>query len=94
MSRLVSFLKDKFQMRQELCKETGTRYYGDGGTIHHDNLLDVEVYDGHVVGVWFRCQALPFQETIVDSYRANEMRPLSHLVGLHGVEVKDNDANV
>jgi hypothetical protein len=48
--------------------------YGHGGTIHGTEHLDVEVdSDGSVVSVWFRCMALPFQQTLVDRDRAAEM---------------------
>lgn len=48
--------------------------YGHHGTIHQTTKLDVEVNEnGKVVAVWFRCMALPFRETIVDDYRAEEM---------------------
>jgi len=50
------------------------RYYGDGGTIHGTKYLDVEVYEGEVVAVWFRCQQLPFKVTEVNQSRAAEMR--------------------
>jgi len=37
------------------------RYYGDGGTIHGTNHVDVCLdRNGYVVQVWFRCQMLPF----------------------------------
>jgi hypothetical protein len=36
------------------------RFYGDGTTIHGTTAIDVEVEDGVVVAVWYRCQMLPF----------------------------------
>ena len=52
--------------------------YGHNKTIHGTQWLNVEVdRDGHVVSVWFRCCALPFDVTIVDKERATEMRRMS-----------------
>lgn len=49
--------------------------YGNRGTIHHTEHLDVEVdKNGKVVAVWFRCALLPFQQHNVDDTRAVEMR--------------------
>jgi hypothetical protein len=44
--------------------------YGDDKTIHGTQYLDIEVHDGNVVGVWFRCMLLPFKATHVDRERA------------------------
>ena len=81
--------------KQKEAAKTGTRYYGDGGTIHHSNQLDVETYQGRVVAVWFRCQPLPFKESIVDLARSASMDNLydgnSYL--LTGVEIKCEDKN-
>lgn len=54
---------------------TGMRYYGSDMTVHRTNQLDVETdKDGKVVAVWFRCQALPFQQSTAEDWRAEEMR--------------------
>lgn len=69
-----------------------SRYYGDGGTIHHTGHLDVEVRDGQVVSVWFRCQPLPFKQTDVGESRGREMESMYAEVRdiqLTGVEVLD-----
>ena len=51
--------------------------YGHDGTIHGTKLVNVEVdKDGKVVSVWFRCCALPFDQTVVDDERAEEMRAM------------------
>lgn len=51
--------------------------YGYGGTIHGTEHLDIEVdADGSVVSVWFRCMALPFQQTLVGRDRAAEMNSM------------------
>lgn len=50
-----------------------TRYYGGNKTIHHTNDLNIELYDGKVVAVWFRCQCLPFDQTEVEHDRATDM---------------------
>lgn len=68
------------------------RYYGGDKTIHGTEYLDVEVHDGEVVAVWFRCQHLPFRVTHVDEVRSKEM--LKCYVGspapaINGVEVVD-----
>ena len=68
------------------------RFYGDGGTIHHTTSLDVEVCNGQVVAVWFRCQPLPFRETKVSIDRAREMRRIyrdSPLPEISGVQLTD-----
>ena len=52
--------------------------YGHDGTIHGIQHLNVELdKNGQVVSVWFRCMALPFDQTIVESSRAKEMRNMS-----------------
>jgi hypothetical protein len=38
-----------------------------------DGRLDVEVHEGKVVGVWFHCQFLPFQQWEVGAARAAEL---------------------
>lgn len=81
-----------WRRRQREFERTGTRYYGNGGTIHSSGVLDVEVYEGRVVGVWFRCQPLPFRQSFVDIERARSMRDAYENVNrvlLCGVEIKD-----
>ena len=81
---------NRWWLKQKLAKPG--RFYGDGGTIHHTNGLDVEVSAGHVVAVWFRCQPLPFKVTTVSDYRAKEMRGMYHLSpmpSISGVELVD-----
>ena len=67
------------------------RYYGNGGTLHGDTVLDVEVHNGQVVAVWFRCQQLPFaQHDVLDDEAAEAlMASKSRLPMLTGVEVVD-----
>ncbi len=69
----------------------GSRFYGGSGTIHGTEQVNVEVCDGRVVSVWFRCCALPFDQTEVDSERAREMdrMMLGHIPKLVGVQVED-----
>jgi hypothetical protein len=50
-----------------------TRYYGGDGTIHRTGELDVEVHEGKVVAVWFRCAMLPFRQCDCDADRAASM---------------------
>ena len=77
--------------RQKQMLASPSRYYGDGGTIHGSTDLDVEVRDGKVVAVWFRCQMLPFRQCDVSATRAESMvRSYEYpKVSLTGVEVRD-----
>jgi len=68
------------------------RYYGGTGTIHGNAALDVEVRDGTVVAVWFRCQSLPFVQSNATASRGEEMqRMYSEYQGpaIIGIEVLD-----
>ena len=69
--------------------------YGNEGTIHGTQLLNVEVdADGNVVSVWFRCCALPFDVTRVSYDRATEMTRMSESVNkrvkLNAVDIEMN----
>lgn len=81
-----------WRRRSNEFQRTGTRYYGDGGTIHQTGHLDIGVHRGRVVSVWFRCQPLPFKQNDVDLERANDMDRMyadaAKGVELHGVEVR------
>lgn len=50
-----------------------TRYYGGNGTIHGSTIVNVETRNGKVVSVWFRCLALPFDQSECDQQRADDM---------------------
>jgi hypothetical protein len=67
--------------------------YGHESTIHQSKKLDVEVNkEGKVVGVWFRCCALPFEQIDVDDQRAFEMIHLQKnlpLINAVDVELKN-----
>src|ERR1035437_3818484 len=78
-----------WRRRKKEFKRTGPRYFGDGGAIHACEYLDVEIYRGKVVSVWFRCQALQFKQVPVDHLRAEHMEWLykTPAPALHGVEV-------
>ena len=53
-------------------------------TIHSTQKLNIEIDKrGGVVGVWFRCAALPFDVTVVDEDRAVEMANASDRVNKH-----------
>ena len=80
-----------FRKKQQAFRRSGTRYYGDGGTIHSCTAVDVEVYNGRVVSVWFRCQPLPFRQADVSADRAVDMERMYSQFSskLHGVEIKD-----
>lgn len=92
-NKALELLRDgDWDRKQRVFSSGGTRYYGDGGTIHNSNVLDIEIGpDGKVCAVWFRCQMLPFRQVKVDLDRANEMTVayFQYRAELHGVEVKD-----
>lgn len=51
--------------------------YGHDGTIHGSEHVDVEVDNqGKVVGVWFRCICVNFEQVNVDNARAVTMREI------------------
>jgi hypothetical protein len=70
----------------------GEVVYGFDGTIYNNESLDVEVRNGKVVAVWFRCTLLPFTQEDVDKSRADEM-DLAYasdaVPGLHAVIQED-----
>ena len=71
---------------------------GDRNTIHASTDLNVEVdKHGIVVAVWFRCIALPFDQTVVDGPRAREMRHAyadgQAVTKLHAVIIDDPKEN-
>jgi hypothetical protein len=88
----VAWRDRHWRRRQAMFAANGTRYYGDGGTIHSSGHLDVTVYKGRVVAVWFRCQPLPFEQHNADLHRAAEIDAMYERLGveLHAVEVKDD----
>lgn len=87
---LWPLFKPRWWAKQKLAGDS--RYYGDGGTIHHSGHLDVETYEGKVVAVWFRCQMLPFEQHDVKADRAAQMtRAAEDLPGLTGVEIRDRE---
>ena len=64
------------------------RYHGAlGGDTH----LYIEVCKGHVAGVWFQEQPLPFTQVYVDAKRAKTDRllPTAANIELRAVEVRD-----
>lgn len=69
------------------------RFYGANKTIHRTGHVDVEVDEnGQVVAVWFRCQALAFKQSNVDSERAKEMKNMydaDELPDIVGFRLKD-----
>src|SRR2546425_10012095 len=51
---------------------------GSRNTIHGTTALDVETDSkGKVVGVWFRCMILPFNQVKVNKKRASDMKVAS-----------------
>lgn len=86
--------KDRIRLREGELTETrveqGVRTYGHSGTIHRTEVLNVETdKSGNVVAVWFRCQALPFDQTTVDGQRAKSMAGMT-VPRLVAVEVIDS----
>lgn len=82
----------RFYQKQKLAKPS--RYYGDGGTIHHTTAVNVELFKGKVVAVWFRCQILPFTQHETGRDRAREMGEayiLDRMPKITGVEVLDQE---
>lgn len=70
-----------------------TRTYGNDGTIHQDGEVNVEIYKGKVVAVWFRCQPLPFTQSDWGKDRAREMERMyaeGNIPELTAVEVVDS----
>lgn len=67
------------------------RTYGFDKTIHRTEQLDIDVHNGEVVAVWFRCQPLPFRQINTDDRRADEMRYMydGPIPSLLAVEVRD-----
>lgn len=70
------------------------RTYGNNGTIHDTQYLDVETdEDGDVVAIWFRCMALPFRQSDVNPHRGADMRNMyadpDSIPELHAVEIED-----
>lgn len=83
LPRIASDQFRTFAAKQELAKPG--RYYGDGGTIHGTNHVDVCVDElGHVVQVWFRCQMLPFRASYNSGREYHQPKAL-----LTGVEIRD-----
>jgi len=76
---------NKWRKKQKLAAPS--RFYGDGGTIHGSGELDVEVHEGKVIAVWFRCQQLPFKQSPADAARVASVSDAT--VKLTGVEVRD-----
>ena len=70
-------------------------YYGGGRTWHQTGLVNVELHEGKVVSVWFRCRTLPFDQTEVSRERAREMDdqylrvPQSFIAGIQFDETRD-----
>ena len=78
----------------EVTGTVGGRFYGDGGTTHLNTDLDIEVMDGSVVSVWYRCQMLPFKVTQVERVRAREMRGAyarGPMPAINGMYLEDSD---
>ena len=72
-----------------------TRVYGHDKTIHRTTAVNVEVHDGRVVAVWFRCQPLPFDQHEASPRRQAEMDALyasmaRGSVQLLAVEIQDD----
>lgn len=86
---MFKFGRSLFQRKQALAKEGGSRYYGDGGTIHQTGELDIVTADGIVTEVWFRCQELPFRQVQRGVYSSSIATSRPGLPEITGVEVRD-----
>jgi hypothetical protein len=76
-----------FDVKQEAARESGARYYGDGGTIHGTHTLDIELdEDGNVASVWFRCQLLPFRTWTRSGDKPCRDNPD---IWINGIEIQD-----
>ena len=63
---------ERWALKQELSSPS--RYYGDGGTIHSTNALDIDTdAGGNVIAVWFRCQLLAFRQVRCSEHRTQEL---------------------
>jgi hypothetical protein len=70
-----------------------TRTYGFDGTIHQTTGVNVEVHDGEVVAVWFRCQPIPFTQNDFGPARAKDMQRLYDqeiIPGILAIEIEEN----
>lgn len=73
--------------KQGLAARSGSRYYGDGGTIHGTGELDICMTpDGAVTQVWFRCQMLPFRVSVTEGREPVDREELPVITG---IEVRD-----
>jgi hypothetical protein len=79
--------KSRWELKQELAFPS--RFYGDEGTIHRTDFIDVETFNGEVVAVWFRCQAIAFRQHEVDLVRATNILDMV-APKITGVEVSDD----
>lgn len=84
----------KVQDDKKVVVETDdkTRFYGDGGTIHSSPEINVELHNGKVVAVWFRCQALPFTQSEAGPHRAADMEKMYQdypMPEIRGLKLKD-----
>lgn len=83
-------LIDTFQEWRDKDR-SNERFYGGAGTIHNNGELDVEVCNGRVVAVWFRCQMLPFRQVQVLPPRAREMDANDRLPSIEGIILEDQE---
>lgn len=69
MFEAVKELIDIYKRRKSVLN------YGHDKTLHRTTKLNIEVDgSGQVVSVWYRCILLPFDVTVVDKNRANDMK--------------------
>ena len=70
------------------------RVYGNDKTWHQTEQVNVEIHNGVVVAVWFRCTPLPFDVSDTDKNRAVEMTRMygeGNIPGLVAVELIDKE---
>lgn len=63
----------RLQKRLRRLRNGGERY-GDDRTVHRTGEVNVELFRGQVVAVWFRCRTLPFTQHENGPGRAAEMK--------------------
>lgn len=65
----------KLNHRQE-GSDLGIMRYGYNRTWHRTHHITIEVHEGTVIAVWFRCMALPFEVQHCGKTRVQEMKTM------------------
>ena len=80
--------QERWALKQELAEPSF--YYGNGGTIHGTNHLDIVTNAiGTVTEVWFRCTQLPFQQTKkLGPFERETIEMIEGLSKITGIEIE------